>query len=111
MGDISWAYVNAIRGIRFCMDAIRGIYKAEPMRDDELFKRRRSGTIARERLQILLVTDRIGCNPNTTESIKNDIINTISKYIDIDVENCIVEIRQESGPCLMASIPIKEIKC
>ena len=77
----------------------------------KLFKRRRSGTIARERLQILLVTDRIGCNPNTTESIKNDIINTISKYIDIDVENCIVEIRQESGPCIMASIPIKEIKC
>ena len=73
----------------------------------KLFKRRRSGTIARERLQILLVTDRIGCNPNTTESIKNDIINTISKYIDIDVENCIVE----TGPCLMASIPIKEIKC
>ena len=34
-----------------------------------------------------------------------------NKYIDIDVENCIVEIRQESGPCLMASIPIKEIKC
>ena len=59
----------------------------------KLFKRRRSGTIARERLQILLVTDRIGCNPNTTESIKNDIINTISKYIDIDVENCIVESR------------------
>ena len=54
----------------------------------KLFKRRRSGRIARERLQILLVTDRIGCNPNTTESIKNDIINTISKYIDIDVENC-----------------------
>ena len=53
----------------------------------KLFKRRRSGRIARERLQILLVTDRIGCNPNTTESIKNDIINTISKYIDIDVEN------------------------
>ena len=44
-------------------------------------------------MQILLVTDRIGCNPNTTESIKNDIINTISKYIDIDVENCIVESR------------------
>ena len=31
MGDISWAYVNAIRGIRFCMDAIRGLCKAEPM--------------------------------------------------------------------------------
>lgn len=76
-----------------------------------LLKKKKSGRIARERLQILLITDRIGCNPNTTESIKNDIINTISKYIDIDVDNCIVEIRQESGPCLMASIPIKEIKC
>ena len=76
----------------------------------KLFKRRRSGRIARERLQILLVTDRIGCNPNTTESIKNDIINTISKYIDIDVE---IVCGNKTGirPCLMASIPIKEIKC
>ena len=77
----------------------------------KLFKRRISGRIEREIFQILLVKDRIGFKTNTTESIKNDIINTISKYIDIDVENCIVEIRQESGPCLMASIPIKEIKC
>ena len=52
-----------------------------------------------------------GSGKTDKESIKNDIINTISKYIDIDVENCIVEIRQESGPCLIASIPIKEIKC
>lgn len=75
----------------------------------KLFKRRRSGTIARERLQILLVTDRIGCNPNTTESIKNDIINTISKYIDIDVENCIVEIRQESGLALWQAFQSKRL--
>lgn len=98
---------------RFSLLFFRNIFSrgGDKMIFRKLFKRRRSGTIARERLQILLVTDRIGCNPNTTESIKNDIINTISKYIDIDVENCIVEIRQESGPCLMASIPIKEIKC
>lgn len=76
----------------------------------KLFKRKKSGKIARERLQILLVTDRIGCNPYTTESIKNDLINVISKYIDIDTDNCIVEIRQDSGPCLMANIPIKDIR-
>ncbi len=76
-----------------------------------LFKRKKSGKIARERLQILLVTDRIGCNPCATESIKNDIINVISKYIDIDTDKCVVEIRHETGPCLMANIPIKEIKC
>lgn len=72
--------------------------------------RKHSGRTARERLQILLVTDRIGCNPNTTEAIKKDIINVISKYIDIDTDNCVVEIHHESGPCLMANIPIKEVK-
>ena len=42
-----------------------------------LFYRKRSGKVARERLQILLVTDRLGCNPDTTEAIKNDIIKVI----------------------------------
>lgn len=72
--------------------------------------RKRSGKVARDRLKILLVTDRIGCSPNTTAAIKKDIINVISKYIDIDTDNCIVEIQHESGPCLMANIPIKEVK-
>lgn len=72
--------------------------------------KRQSGRIARERLKILLVTDRIGCNPNTTEEIKKEIIKVISKYIDIDKDNCIVEIQHESGPHLMANIPIKEVK-
>ena len=44
-----------------------------------------------------------GSGKTDKESIKNDIINTISKYIDIDVENCIVEIRQES--CLLYTSP------
>lgn len=72
--------------------------------------RKRSGKVARDRLKILLVTDRIGCNPSTTAAIKKDIISVISKYIDIDTDNCIVEIHHESGPCLMANIPIKEVK-
>lgn len=76
----------------------------------KFIKRKKSGRIARERLEILLVTDRIGCNPNTTESIKREIINAISKYIDIDKENCIIEIQHTNSPCLMANIPIKELK-
>lgn len=75
-----------------------------------LIYRRHSGKVARERLQILLVTDRLGCNPDTTEAIKKDIIRVISKYIDIDIENCHIEIQHEQGPCLMANIPIKEVK-
>ena len=61
----------------------------------KLFRKKRSSKIARERLEILLVTDRIGCNPYTTEAIKRDIVKVISKYIEIDIDNCIVEIHQE----------------
>jgi cell division topological specificity factor len=75
-----------------------------------LFAKKRSSKIAKERLEILLVTDRIGCNPYTTESIKRDIVNAISKYIEIDMDKCVIEIRQEKGPCLTANIPIKEVK-
>ena len=52
----------------------------------KLFRRKRSSKIAKERLEILLVTDRIGCNPYTTESIKKDLIRVISKYIEIDTD-------------------------
>ena len=76
----------------------------------KLFRRKRSSKIAKERLEILLVTDRIGCNPYTTESIKKDLIRVISKYIEIDTDKCIVEIHHEKEPCLMANIPIKEVK-
>ena len=74
------------------------------------FRKKRSSKIAKERLEILLVTDRIGCNPHITESIKRDIVNVISKYIEIDIDHCVVEIHHEKGPCLMANIPIKEVK-
>ncbi|MCR5737860.1 MAG: cell division topological specificity factor MinE [Eubacterium sp.] len=74
------------------------------------FRRRASGRIAKERLQILLVTDRVGCNPHTTDAIKKDLIKVLSKYIDIDKEKCSVEICHDSIPYLLANIPIKEVK-
>lgn len=76
-----------------------------------LFKNNNSsGHIAHNRLKLLLITDRIGCNPDTTELIKRDIINSISKYIDIDKDNLIIEIHQDSDVYLTASVPIKEVK-
>lgn len=77
---------------------------------NDLFRRKTSGRIAKERLQILLVTDRVGCNPHTTDAIKKDLIKVLSKYIDIDKEHCSVEICHDSIPYLLANIPIKEVK-
>ena len=51
------------------------------------------------------------------EQIKNDIIQVISKYVEIDVEGLDIKIEQtesETGnvtvPAICASIPVKEIK-
>lgn len=76
----------------------------------KIFKKKASGNIAKKRLQILLVTDRVGCNPHTTDAIKKDLIRVLSKYIDIDKEKCSVEICHDSIPYLLANIPIKEVK-
>ena len=48
----------------------------------DLFKKKTSGDIARDRLKLLLVSDRANCSPDVMEMIKNDIIQVISKYPD-----------------------------
>lgn len=73
-------------------------------------KRKRSGKIAHDRLKILLVSDRAGCSPETMELIKNDILNVISKYVEIDKKNCKIQIEKDNKPYLFANIPIKEVK-
>ena len=60
----------------------------------ELFKKKNSGGVAKDRLKLLLVSDRANCSPDVMEMIKNDIINVISKYMDIDVEGLDIQITQ-----------------
>lgn len=83
----------------------------------EFFKKKNSGDLAKDRLKFLLVSDRANCSPDIMEKIKNDIINVISKYMDIDVEGLDIQITQTqsetnngSVPALYANIPIKDMK-
>ena len=83
----------------------------------ELFKKKNSGGVAKDRLKLLLVSDRANCSPDVMEMIKNDIINVISKYMDIDVEGLDIQITQTQSetsngtvPALFANIPIKDLK-
>lgn len=82
----------------------------------DFFKKKNSGSVAKDRLKLLLVSDRANCSPEIMDMIKNDIINVISKYMDIDAEGLDIQISQtktEDGftvPALFANIPIKEIK-
>ena len=37
-------------------------------------KRKASGTIAKDRLKLLLISDRVSCSPQTMQMLKNDMI-------------------------------------
>ena len=83
---------------------------------DTFFRRRSSGTMAKDRLKLVLVSDRAS-SPETMEMIKNDIIEVISKYMEIDTQGLDIQITQTeteegngNGPALYANIPIKEVR-
>ena len=81
---------------------------------DSFFKKKNSADEARDRLKLLLVSERSNCSPETMELIKNDIIKVISKYMEIDPQGLDIQITQNdeehSGPALFANIPIREMK-
>ena len=82
----------------------------------DFFKKKNSGDVAKDRLKFVLVSDRANCSPEVMEKIKNDIINVISKYMEIDAEGLDIQITQTESennngtvPALYANIPIKEL--
>ena len=44
----------------------------------DFFKKKSSGSLAKDRLKLVLVSDRANCSPEIMEAIKNDIIKVIS---------------------------------
>lgn len=83
----------------------------------DLFRRKGSGSIAKDRLRLVLVSDRANCSPEIMEQIKNDIILVLTKYIEIDTDGLDIKITQTESdgdngivPALYANIPIKDMK-
>ena len=44
-------------------------------------KRKKSGSIAKDRLALLLVADRVSCSAQTMQMLKNDMIKAAAKYV------------------------------
>ena len=80
-----------------------------------IFKKKTSGSIAKDRLKILLISDRINCSPQTLKLIKQDLIHSISKYMSIDEEHVEIILKKNNKrgknkkPSLYANIPILNI--
>lgn len=71
--------------------------------------------VAKERLRLILIHDRAKLSPEILESIKEDILKVLSKYVEIDngeidVKMTTTEEIQGDTPALIASIPIKRMK-
>lgn len=83
------------------------------MRIPFFLRKRSSSNVAKDRLKILLISDRVNCSQELMELMKNDIAKVISKYMKIDTSNMEISIAQTKGsggdiktPTLFANVPI-----
>ncbi len=86
----------------------------------QLFKKKEviaSGNVAKDRLKLVLVHDRVNCSSQVLEMLKTDIIKVISNYMEIDEEELDIQITQTQSdeqngtvPVLYANIPIKSMR-
>ncbi len=73
-----------------------------------LFRRKKSASSAKERMQLVLIHDRTDMTPTELESLKDDLITTISRHIEIDPTAVRINIAQDGREQrLVADIPLK----
>ena len=77
---------------------------------DRLFgPKQPSADKAKERLKLVLIHDRTDLSPAQMESLKNELLQVISKYIDIDPHAVNINMMQEGREQrLVADIPLRQ---
>ncbi len=77
-----------------------------------------AGQMAKERLKLVLIHDRTDCSGDLLEMIRKDIMDVLSKYMEIDLDALDIQIGTTKSeedenadvPALYANIPIKNLK-
>ena len=71
---------------------------------------KRSGQIAKERLQVVLIHDRASVSPEVMEQLKSDIIAVISKYMEINRNEMEITLENDTkSVALVANIPVNSL--
>lgn len=80
-------------------------------------RKEQSKNVAKDRLKLVLIHDRVNCSTQVLEMLKTDIIKVISNYMEIDEEGLDMQITHtdsdnsdQSVPMLYANIPIKSMR-
>ncbi|MEJ6950457.1 cell division topological specificity factor MinE [Natronospora cellulosivora (SeqCode)] len=68
-----------------------------------------SKSVAKERLQFILIHDRIKLSPEEMKSMKKELLEVLTRYIEVDDNHIKVEVdRDKDGmTALVANFPIK----
>jgi cell division topological specificity factor len=70
-----------------------------------------SKEMARKRLQLVLVQDRIGLSQELLESLKNDLLDTISRYLVIERNAVDMEVsRTGDSVTLVSNIRVNDVR-
>lgn len=74
------------------------------------FSDKRSGKVAKDRMQIVLLHDRLSIEPEVMENIKNEIIAVLSKYMEIDHQSISVRVEQgKDYAALVSNVHVKRV--
>ena len=77
---------------------------------DRLFGRKPSADSAKERLQLVLIHDRTDLTPAELDSLRDDLIATISRHVSIDEHNVQIDVEHDGrSQRLVADIPLKAV--
>ncbi|MBP6177265.1 MAG: cell division topological specificity factor MinE [Anaerolineales bacterium] len=74
------------------------------------FTRKSSASSAKERLQLVLVHDRTDLTPAQLEDLKNELLEAISHYIEIDPDAVQIGLERDGrSQRLVADIPLRGV--
>lgn len=72
-----------------------------------LFGKQSSSSTAKERLRLVLMSDHLSLAPDMVEAMKRDLVDVISRYVEVDLTKIEVHFeQQDTALAMLANIPI-----
>lgn len=76
-----------------------------------LDKKTKSVSTAKDRLRLVLIHDRTDLTSETLQALKNELLEVISRYVEIDPDTVHIAMTQEGREQrLVADIPLKTVQ-
>ena len=70
-----------------------------------------SSRVAKERLRLVLLSDHLALAPEVINSLRSDLLEVLSRYVEVDEEHCDVTFEhQDAGIAMLANIPILALR-